>query len=69
MKRDELEAQFLKEFDNVFDKNGEMRNCGREACLALISKAEALKPDTYFGNMINGFINAENIKKLHDEIS
>ena len=68
MNKDELKTRFLNEFNNVFDKDGNIKNCGRESCLALISKAEALKPDTYFGNMMTGFMNAENIKKLHDEL-
>lgn len=55
-------------YDVVFDKNGEIKTCGREACKKLILACEALKPGVNYGNSQTGFMNIENIKTLRREL-
>ena len=47
----------------VFDKNGEVRACGRENCKKLSKACMELHPDVDFGNPDTGMMNIENIKK------
>ena len=54
-------------FEIVFDKDGNVKNCGRDACKKLILKCEQIKPGVDFGNPENGFMNVEKIKKLYNE--
>lgn len=54
----------LEKYERVFDENGNVKACGREACKDLISACEQLKPDVDFGNKDTGVMNVENIKKL-----
>ena len=51
-------------YDEVFDENGEVKLCGRYACMGLISACEDIEPGTDFGNTDTGFMNIENIKRL-----
>lgn len=54
-------------FEVVFDKDGNIKSCGREACKKLILACEKIKPGVDFGNSENGFMNVENIKALYNE--
>ena len=59
---------FIKAYEEVFDENGNIKVCGRNACKNLISIAEMTDPATNYGNKNTGFINTENMKKLYESI-
>jgi hypothetical protein len=56
-------------YDIVFDENGDVTLCGREACQLLILACEELRPGVDYGNAQTGFMNIENIQKLKRELS
>lgn len=57
-----------KLYDEVFDKNGMIRFCGRDKCIALILAMEAQFPDVDFGNKGNGFLNIKNIQEYYAKL-
>lgn len=54
--------------NEVFDENGNIRPCGREACQELISEASITYPGIDFGNAKTGIMNIENMLKLRSDI-
>ena len=60
------EENFGKIFHQVFDENGNVRNCGRQNCQELIAAAKAASP--IYGNEANGMMNVEAIKALYEEL-
>lgn len=63
--------QFIKEYNKVFDENGNVRPCGRKHCENLINLAYLIdkKNARLYGNPRTGFMNIENIQQLYKEIS
>ena len=62
--------RFKEAFEVVFDENGNVKLCGREACKRMIKACMALEPKVYFGNPITGQLNLNSypiMKKLYDE--
>lgn len=57
---------FFEKYDVVFDESGDVKLCGRNACRDLIFAAAAISPNQNFGDVNSGYMNVENIKKLHD---
>lgn len=57
-----------KLYDIVFDENGDVTVCGREACKQLIMACEEVKPGVDYGNPQTGFMNIENIQNLKREL-
>jgi hypothetical protein len=51
-------------YNQVFDNNGDIKNCGREACQALIVACNELEPLTNFGDVRTGFMDIGNIKRI-----
>ena len=63
-------SKFREAFETVFDENGNVKLCGREACRRLIKSAMELNPKINFGNPVTGQINLESyplLKKLYDK--
>ena len=61
------DLKLKKAYETVFNKDGTMKVCGREACKNLIEACQTIDPETYFGDMETGMIcldNFEQIKKL-----
>lgn len=55
----------LKEaYEKVFDAQGNVRACGRKACVELIEECEREQPYTYFGDTKTGRMNIEAIKEV-----
>ena len=54
----------VEKYKKVFDEDGDIKACGREACKALIRECEDKWPDIDFGNSETGMMNVENIKKM-----
>lgn len=48
----------------VFDKDGNIKVCGRDICKALIITCQDCFPGVDFGDSHTGFMNVENIKKF-----
>lgn len=58
-----IKAITRKSYKDVFDENGNIKLCGREACKKLIRLMQCRFPDVDFGNAETGFMNTDNIKK------
>ena len=61
---------FRKAYESVFNEDGTIKVCGREACKKLISACQAKDQNTYFGNVETGQIclsSLETIKKLYSD--
>ena len=62
--------KFKEAFEAVFDEDGNVKLCGREACKRLIKACMELQPSTYFGNPITGYLNLKSypiMRKLYEE--
>ena len=51
-------------YDKVFDAQGNVRACGRKACMELIGECEKQDAFTHFGDIATGRMNIEAIKNL-----
>ena len=60
---------FIKAYENVFDHNGSVRICGRNACKTLIEEAHKIDSRIIFGNQETGFMNILEIQKLYKRLS
>lgn len=62
---------FLLKYGKVFDENDKVRLCGRDACIDLIISCHSIEKRTvgYFGSIVTGMMNIENIKKLRSSIN
>lgn len=58
-------VSFEIEYNRVFDENGEIRICGREACKALMAKMEECFPGETFGNPDTGCMDIFKIKRYY----
>ncbi len=66
----ELTEKFNKIYSDVFDSKGEITACGRDKCIQLIITAREICPNKQaYGNLINGFIDVQQIHKLHEEVN
>lgn len=55
-------------YNEVFDKNNEVKVCGREKCKNLIKLASTIKPNIDFGDENTGFMNIDNMIQLRKEL-
>ncbi len=51
-------------YNEVFDAQGNIRACGREACIALIEECKKVESYIYFGDVKTGHMQIEAIKQL-----
>lgn len=59
------EIDFLECYSKVFAPNGEIKECGRDACSDLISKCLVLDDSGVdYGNVATGFLNIDAVKQL-----
>lgn len=67
-----MTVELLKhQYNMVFDANGDVKLCGRDACCALIALLSAMYPSDdslYFGNVQTGHMNVDNIKLIYASI-
>lgn len=61
--------EFKTLYSEVFDENGNVRNCGREKCKKLINACQTMYEEKYgktkdFGNNENGFMKIKAIKNF-----
>lgn len=64
---DKMQA-FINQYNKVFDSEGNVRACGREACIDLINMCKVEDPLTDYGNPISGMMNVENIQKFGKKV-
>lgn len=64
-----MESLFIEMYKEVFDTEGNVKNCGRVVCQQLITLANSLGKKLGepldFGNAKTGFVNVENMRKLY----
>jgi len=63
---DKIQA-FINQYNKVFDEQGKVKACGREACIDLINMCKVEEPLTDFGNPLTGMMNVENIQKFREK--
>lgn len=56
--------EFNKLYDRVFDKQGDIKACGRDVCISLIKSAIILGND-YYGDLNTGYMDIDSIKNLY----
>lgn len=59
-----LIAEFIEQYDRVFDKLGKIKCCTREQTKKLIEICQLINPDVDYGNPDTGYMNVVNIKDL-----
>ena len=62
-------TRFCNCYNIVFDENGNIKACGREAVKNLIAISDQIEPDIVHGNMIKGYMNEYLIKNLHSKVT
>lgn len=60
--------KFKELYDEVFDKHGAVKRCGRQKCIELMTIASEIKPGVEFGDMESGFMKTANLKSLRSEL-
>ena len=58
-----MKEDILELYNEVFDKNGSVKLCGREKCIDLIRALSNKYPEENFGDTESGFMNVNVIKK------
>ena len=61
-------AAFLELWPEVFDGDGNVRNCGRSATLRLIGLADGIEPGVSHGNRDSGFMDTEAMHGLRRKL-
>ncbi|MCI8353236.1 MAG: hypothetical protein HFJ58_06670 [Clostridia bacterium] len=56
--------KLMDAYEKVFDAQGEIKPCGRGACISLIEECEKVKHQVYFGDSHTGRMDIEAIKWL-----
>lgn len=60
--------KFNKQYKVVFNDNGEIKVCGRDACKELISLAEKIdKENAPYGDHKDGFVNIDKMHALYEK--
>lgn len=56
--------EFLEKYDEVFDRDGNVKLCGRYKCSELIYIADQIESDVKHGNIDKGFMKIGSIQNL-----
>lgn len=56
--------KLIEAYEKVFDEQGMVKNCGRDACISLIEECEKVKIQVYFGDSQTGRMDIDAIKWL-----
>lgn len=62
-----MNNKLIEQYNEVFDSNGKVKNCGRDACIRLMEMLSEEKPDINFGNTKTGFLNVNEVKKFFNK--
>ena len=60
---------FFDRYNNVFDTNGNVKLCGRDACIDLIDVCNKIIPNGNYGDNLTGMMNTSNILSLYRFLS
>lgn len=60
--------EFRALYHEVFDLDGNVKNCGRAKTRKLIVQSKLLEPEVDFGNPDTGFMKIDAIKGLYQKI-
>ena len=60
--------EFLVLYEEVFDENVRVTNCGRDKCRELIAAARKIDKQRDFGSIKTGFLNVSNMVALRNEL-
>ena len=63
-----MKEEFKNLYNEVFDNNGKVKNCGREKCKKLILICEKMDPNTIYGNKNTGFMDIDKILNLYKNL-
>lgn len=69
-----MEKRLFELMDKVFNKDGSVKHCGRNACIELIEYAtkfdeEKKNEKTYYGNSRTGYMHIDNLLQLRAKVS
>lgn len=64
-----MNNEIKKQYEKIFDVNGNVKSCGRTECIKLIELMQELNPNVDFGNIHTGFMNVSNINEYYRKIS
>lgn len=67
-----MKNNFFSCYNEVFNEDGSVKNCGRRKCIDLMILAEKLCPDAKpdeFGCKITGFMNEDKLHELKNKLS
>ena len=57
----------IEQYKKVFDEEGNVKLCGREACKKLIELCSEIVPNVDFSSLESGFMNVKNIQEFVKE--
>lgn len=60
--------QFLKTFNEVFDKDNKVKSCGRVKCIELIELAKQIDNTKNYGDITTGFMKVDNLIELRNNL-
>lgn len=63
-----LTQEFKSVYDKVFDQDGNIKSCGRETTIQLISICNQIDSNMDFGDLETGFMETENIQSLYKRL-
>lgn len=55
-------------YNDVFDENGNVKNCGRTKCINLIKLCKIIQCDENYGDMKTGFMQIDKIQALYKKL-
>lgn len=59
---------FLEQYKVVFDIEGNVKNCGREACRELIRRADEIDSGVSHGDLDTGYMDIVAIQRLYNAV-
>ena len=62
-----MDRELKQSYDRVFNEDGTVKLCGREACKDLIIAMQSKFPGINFGNPVHGIMNITNIQTYYKE--
>ncbi len=68
MYNEAMKEDFLYLYNEVFDEEGNIKNCGRKKCQELIEKCQEIDPGVFYGELNRGFMNIDAIRRLRKTI-
>ena len=61
--------QFLNLYNEIINKQGKVKLCGRDKCIELIRRARAVDSSKAYGDLYTGFLDMHSLRNLFERIS